>query len=375
MIKDTLGMIYTGEDSYHLRDLCSKRPIAAIPIWGRYRAIDFLLTNLVNSGVGNVGVIAQQNYNSLMDHLGSGKAWDLDRKRYGLRILPPYIDSSSSSTGYTGIVDALQRTMTYIRHAPQRYVILSGSSVLFKSTFDEALAQHVATNADITVFYKDATPAEMSAMVDGDFIQLREDNRIWDFEINPASPHSNQVMMNVFILEKSLLEYLIGEAFAHNEHSFTEGILMKRVKDLRLYGYDYKGYVARLDSVQSYFKHSMKILEPEMRQEIFYESGSVYTKVKDEVPTRYENGSHVSNSMIADGCVIEGSVEDSILFRSVHIAPGAVVKNCVIMQGSEIQSGAVLENVVIDKSAIIRRDRHLVGQENYPVLIGKNAIV
>ncbi len=373
-MRDTMGIIYTGESDVSLKDITRSRSVAAVPIGGRYRMIDFVLSNMVNSGIHNVGIITQNNYHSLMDHLDSGKQWDLDRKRDGLFILPPYV--SRENTGwYKGKVDALHNIMAYIRRSTQRYVVISGSYMVCNLMYDNALEYHKEKNADITVLYKeekDATQEDLSRNI---LIRTQEDQRIWDMEVKPSLPKSNKISMEMYIMEKNLLEYLVEECTARGQYDFIKDILIKKMEMLKIYGYPYKGYLARIDSVQSYFKHNMELLDPINRYELFFRAGSIYTKVKDEVPAKYGNMAHSQNTMVADGCIIEGQVENSILFRGVRIAPGAKVKNSIIMQNSEIQDNAILENVILDKEVVIRRGKRLIGQENYPIVIGKSAVI
>lgn len=373
-MRDTMGIIYTGGGEEQLKELTRSRSIAAVPFAGRYRIIDFILSNMVNSGIFNVGLVAQNNYHSLMDHLDSGKQWDLNRKRDGLFILPPYV--SRDNTGwYKGKIDALHNIMAYIRRSTQQYVVISDSNMVCNMTYDDALEFHKQNRADITIIYKeekDALPAELSRFT---LVQTDEDKRVWDIEVMPSKPNSNKVSMEMYILEKGLMEHLVEESTARGEHDFTKEILIKKMNELRIFAYAYDGYLAKIDTVQSYFKYSMELLDEENREDLFHHCGPVYTKVKDEVPAKYGDHCTVSNSMIADGCIMDGEIENCMLFRGVRIAPGAVVKNCIVMQNTEIQENAYLENAIMDKDVIIRRGRRLIGQENYPVVIGKRAII
>ncbi|MBC8530365.1 glucose-1-phosphate adenylyltransferase subunit GlgD [Gehongia tenuis] len=374
MIREALGLIYTGEQDSSLKDLTLSRSVAAMPMWGRYRAIDFLLSNLVNSGVGNVAVITQRRYHSLMDHLGSGRDWDLNRKREGLFILPPFMTKDDSGI-YRGSVDALRSAKGFLKHARQQYVILSGSHVLFKTTYNEALEHHMKTGADITVFYNHVNPDEMRQLGERTHFQMDRTGQIYEIECNPAHPKSDQVSMGVYIVDKALLEYLVEECASRDEFRFTEGILIPKLKNLKIMGYEYPGYVARLESVYSYFHHNLMALNDKVRQELFYESGPVFTKVKDEVPALYGDEGEADNCMVADGCIVEGHVENSILFRGVKVGKGAVIRNSVVMQASEIQDGALLENVILDKQAIVRHARKLVGQPGFPIVVGKQTVI
>ena len=373
-MRDTMGIVTTDDEDVSLKELTRARSAAAVPFAGRYRIIDFILSNMVNSGIQNVGLLTQNNYHSLMDHLDSGKQWDLDRKKDGLFILPPYV--SRESTGwFNGKVDALHSIMPYIRRSSQKYVVISGSCMVCNLTYDDALEFHKKNKADITVLYKEekeASPAELSRHT---LIQTDEDGRIWDMEVMPSSPKSSKISMRMYILEKNLLEYLVEESVARGQHDFIKEILIRKMDTLRIFGFPYTGYLVKIDSIQSYFRHSMELLDPENREELFHHCGIIYTKIKDEVPAKYGDRCKVSNSLVADGCIVEGEIENCVLFRGVRIAQDAVVRNSIIMQNTEIQGNAFIENAIMDKDVIIRRGKRLIGQETYPVVVGKKAII
>jgi len=373
-MRDTMGIIFTGESNISLQELTLRRSVAALPFGGRYRVIDFTLSNMINSGITNVGLITQNNYHSLMDHLDSGKQWDLDRKSGGLFILPPYV--SHDNTGwYRGEIDALHNNMSYIRRSPQKTVVISGSSMVCNLTFEDAMEFHRDNMADITVIYKEDKKATNEELSRHTLIRTDESNRVWDIEVKPAVPMSDKVSMEMYIIDKRLFEYLIEECAARGQYDFNKDILIKNLNKIRILGYPYDGYLAKIDSVQSYFTHNLELFSSENFQELFHHAGPVYTKVKDEVPAKYGDHAVAANSLVADGCVIEGHVENCVLFRGVKIGEGAVVKNSIIMQDSEIQEKAVLENVILDKEVIIRKGRHLIGQECYPVVIRKKAVI
>ncbi|MDD3172417.1 MAG: glucose-1-phosphate adenylyltransferase subunit GlgD [Herbinix sp.] len=373
-MRDTMGIIYTGESNISLREITLRRSVAALPFGGRYRVIDFTLSNMINSGIINVGLITQNNYHSLMDHLDSGKQWDLDRKSGGLFILPPYV--SSDNTGwYRGEIDAYHSNMSYIRRSPQKYVVISGSSMVCNLTYDDAMEFHKDNMADITVIYKQEKNTTKKELSRHTLIRTDEQNRIWDIEVKPATPMSDKISMEMYILDKKLFEYLIEECVARGQYDLNKDIFIKNKEKLRILGYPYNGYLAKIDSIHSYFKHNMELFDLDNHYELFHHAGPVYTKVKDEVPAKYGDNSIVENSLVADGCIVEGSIENCVLFRGVKVAKGAVVKNSIIMQETEIQEKAVLENVILDKEVIIRKGKQLIGQESYPVVIRKSAII
>ena len=373
-MRDTIGIIYTGDSNISLQELTLHRSIAALPYGGRYRIIDFTLSNMINSGITNVGLITQNNYHSLMDHLDSGKQWDLDRKSGGLYILPPYV--SHENTGwYRGEVDALHSNMSYIRRSTQKYVVISGSSMVCNLNFEDAIEFHKENLADITIIYKEDKKATSEELSRHTLLRTDENDRIWDIEIKPAAPLSDKVSMEMYIMDKKLCEYLIEECAARGQYDFNKDILIKNKEKLRILGYPYDGYLAKIDSVQSYFKHNLELLETENFQELFHHAGPVYTKVKDEVPAKYGEEASTENSLVADGCIIDGVVENSVLFRGVKIGKNTVIKNSIIMQDSEIQDRVILDNVILDKEVIVRKGKRLMGQENYPVVIRKHSVI
>lgn len=371
---DTMGIIYAAENDVELKEITGKRSVAAVPIWGRYRIIDFILSDMVNSGIRNIGIITQNHYNSLMVHLGSGKEWDLNRKRDGLFIFPPYAGHDDPGW-FRGSVDALHSIMGYIRRSSQKYVIVCGSNMVCNLTYKDAFKYHIDKGADITVLYKEDLKMPDEELKRNILIQTRDDGRIWDMEIKPTIPKSRKISMRMYIIERSLLEYLVEECTARGNSDFVRDILLAKLNTLNIYGYSFEGYLACIDSTLSYYHHNLELLDPIVRDELFVKGGLIYTRVMDEVPAQYSKSASVTNCVIADGCLIEGDVKDSILFRGVRVGRGAKIRSSVIMQNSEIQENAILENVILDKEVIIRRGKMLIGQYNYPVVIRKGAVI
>jgi glucose-1-phosphate adenylyltransferase len=374
VMRDTMGIIYSGETDASLKELTRSRSTAAVPFGGRYRIIDFILSGMVNSGIRNVGVITQNNYHSLMDHLESGSYWDLDRKKDGLFILPPYV--SKGNTGwYKGSADALHNCIAYIRRSTQRYAVLAGGSMVCNITYDDVLNFHKEKNADITVIYKDMPQMDPKDLSRHTLIETDSSDRICDMVTKPSLPRSTKVIMEMYIIEKDLLEYLVEECASRGRTDFIKDILIDNLQDLRIYGYEFKGYVASIRTINAYFKHSMDLLDWDIRNDLFFKNGPIHTKVKDEVPAKYGVDAVAKNSLIADGCIVEGTIENCILFRGVRIAKGAVVRNSIIMQKCEVQEQALIENVILDKDVIVRRGKRLIGQDSYPIVIGKKIII
>lgn len=373
-MKDVMGVIYTGESDARLRELTMTRAIAALPVAGRYRVIDFLVSSMVNSGMKNVGVIMQKNYHSLMDHLGSGKEWDLHGKNDGLYVLPPFLTRENVGV-YSGMLDALRSNSSYLSRSKQEYLILSGSNIIYNCRLDDFVEAHIESGADITVMYtKD--PA-MQRDEYGAYLAVDENSMVTDVEVEPTHPNYQNTSMEVYILKREMLRTLVDKGVAHGFHDFNKDIILRMVRDDRAHigAWEYTGPCWRMDSVQSYFRFNMDILDTATRRRLFSEDLPVYTKVRDEMPAHYGDNVTVVNSLVADGCIVEGTVENSILFRGVRIAPDAHVKNCVIMQDGQVHSGAYIENCILDKQAVIKRNARLIGPAAYPIVIAKNVVI
>ncbi len=369
---DAMGIILTRSKDAGMNELTQVRDIAALPFAGRYRLIDFVLSNMVNSGIINVGIATHVNYSSLMDHVGSGKPWDLNRKNYGLFMLPPQV--RGASMGVAGEVDLLHNVLTYLHRSKQKYVVLTGANIVCNMNYEDVIKYHEEKGADITVIYNvmELTDPQLKKCTTYD---IDVNGKVKDIHYNLSEPVSVNSGMEMFIIERTKLQALIEDAYAKGSHSFIQDILISSMSNLLIYAYKYEGFVGRIDSVVSYYDNNMKMLCPEVRNEIFGGKNPVYTKVKDQVPTKYLEGAKVKNSLVADGCIIDGEVENSIIFRGVHIAKGAVVKNCIVMQNSVIQERCDLENVVIDKECTLRMGKRLVGQPTYPFILPKRTLI
>lgn len=382
MVYDTMGVIYTGDRhdrSNRMQELTALRSLAAMPVGGRYRMIDFLLSGMVNHGIRNVGVITEKNYHSLMDHLGSGKEWDLHTKRGGLFLLPPFMSSDKGAfydAVYTGLLDALRTNLSYLRRSQQKYVVVMMAQHIFNVDYAEALDAHVASGTDITMLYRKYSDSDLDPQSEQAFIDVSGNGRVSDIECSPRTPSYANMYMDAFIIERQLLYALLDNASAHGYMDFTRDILQRGVQDktLVLGGFEVKGYVRCIESVQSYYDFNMDLLTDEYRRELFG-SHPIYTKVRDDIPAMYGANAKCANSLVADGCIIEGQVENSVLFRGVHVLKGATVRNSIIMQDSEVQESAQVENIITDKQVVIRRGRRIISTQNFPIVIAKGAVI
>ncbi|SDN25087.1 glucose-1-phosphate adenylyltransferase subunit GlgD [Acetanaerobacterium elongatum] len=371
--KKILGIIFSNMHDEMLRELTEKRTMASVPFGGRYRFIDFTLSSLVNSNIQSVGVITKSNYQSLMDHLGSGREWDLARKREGLYILPPFGNAGVSGI-YRGRIEALAGIMGFIKHSDARYVVLADCDTICNYNIKTILNEHIEKEAEITAVYQ---RKELNAQNcrDATVFSCNESGRITDVMINPGIQGECNVSLNLMIMEKALLERLVTENMSRNLFSMEKDVLQAKASAMRLYGYEYKGFCAKIDSMRDYFDANMMMLNKEVRDELFINNGPIYTKVRDDMPAKYGLNSKVTNSLIADGCMIEGEVENSVLFRGVTVGKGAKISNSIIMQDTSIGEKSVLNYCITDKDVTIKDNRMLMGYLSYPVFISKASVV
>lgn len=365
---NVLGLIFASMHDSYVSELTKQRTMGSIPFGGRYRLIDFPLSNFVNSGVSEVGVITKSNYGSLLDHLGSGRDWDLARKKGGLHLLPPY-----SQTGgiYQGRLDALSNIWSFVEHSKAQYVILANSDVVTTIDFNPVLRQHKETGADITLIYS-------KAFYDGEknqsttILQFSGDNIVNDVMVAPKITGECFHWLEMLIIRKDILKQIVSDAASRNIYSFTREILQNRNCGYKIMGYEHKDFFVRIDSVESYFTANKMLLDSEKRNALFKKKLPVYTKVGDNGPAKYGLESNIKNSLIADGCIIEGTVENSVIFRGVKIGKDTVVKDSVIMQGTVIGSNCNITSIITDKNVEISDEKVLTGSETYPVYITKN---
>ncbi len=369
-----MGLIFAENPEVNLGDLTKGRSLAAVPVGGRYRIIDFVLSNMVNSGIINVGITTAQNAQSLNDHLGTGKNWDMDRKDNGLFVLQP----EGVEGRIQGGIDIIHGIRSYLMKSKQDYIIVSDCNTICNIKYDDIVKFHEEKGADITVVYTEVgklTDKEIEKQILLDIDEVS--GEVTDIQVYPSKQKNNNSYMHMFLINKELLLEKVEDCVAHGEHKLSKNLLLANLDELKIYAYHFAGYSKKIDSVKSFFEFNLDLLNKDIKDELFGTDSDdrIYTKVKDTVPTKYTKTADVSGSFVADGCIIEGKVENSIIFRGVHIGKGASVMNSIIMQNSEIMDNCLLENVVFDKEVIIRSGKKLVGQNTYPMVIGKRTIV
>lgn len=363
------GIIFANSYDELLEKLTSKRSMASVPFGGRYRLIDFSLSNLVNAGITNVGVITKENYRSLMDHIGSGVYWDLDRKNGGLRILPPY--NIRGAKRYNGYIEAIKGAMDFINRCNCEYMIISESEVVANVNIAEAVNHHIETHADVTVVYHNGRFPENHP--DTMLLSFADDGRVNSIEFPTKQINGNtDYSLGIMIISRRLLIELIEDAYNSESLGINRDILAPKVSKLRIYGFCHKGFAEVIDSEKTYFEANRMLLNDDVRHDLFNKERPVFTKTRDDMPTRYGTKSNVENSFIADGCIIDGTVKNSILFRGVKVEKGAVIENSILMQGVSVAENAQLDYVISDKDASIGADMILKGTSKKTFLVKKN---
>lgn len=367
MAASAIGIIFSNMHEETVPELVRRRTMASIPFGGRYRIIDFTLSNMVNSGISTVGLMANNNYRSLIDHIGSGKDWDLARKDGGVILLPPF--SEKNDKLYTTRLEALGSLAGFLSRRKEKYVVLTDCDGVARIDISKIIDYHEDKNADITLV---THYGKLGARKDFMLVKSNDEGRVTELQLSPhvAEGTKENIYINIMVIDRQFLLNLVEDSVAHGFTSFGSDILVKQLNSLKIYNYDFQGYYAGIDSMAAYYKHNMELLDKEVRDELFGER-DIYTKVRDSAPSKYGADATVKNSLISDGCVIEGFVENSILFRGVKVGKGAVVRNSIIMQDNIIGPNTSLDCVITDKNVVISDNKTLCGCSALPYFIQK----
>jgi len=329
---------------------------------------------MVNCGIDNISLIVRQNYHSLMDHLGSGREWDLTRKNGGLTIFPPY--ASNTVKVYGGRIEGLASILDFLRDAKEKYVVLSDASMAVNFDFKAMLDQHIESGADVTIAYKrEEIPEALRKPYDMTkdlyyTLDITDEGRVSQIQINSGNEGIQNLSMNIYIIDREFLVTLVAEAYSRGMFYLDRDLLAPNLDRLNVKAFCFDGYVARICDIKSYFDENMKLLQDENIEGLFG-GDPIYTKIRDDNPTRYMEGSKVKNVMAADGCVIEGEVENSVLFRGVKVGKGAKVRNCVLMQDTVVEPGVNVEYLISDKNVTITEGKEVHGADSFPVYVAK----
>lgn len=365
-----MGVINLIHEADEMGSLTAGRCLATVPFGGRYRLIDFVLSSMVNSGIPKVAVFAHTKFRSLMDHLGSGSNWDLHRKMSGLFVLPPSMEDQTDFG--KGDLYHFYRNRDYFYHSQVDYVVISRSHMVCNVDFAKVLDHHRETGADITVVCKrcpDGVPGLARK------VRLNDAGRVVEMQDHFGRLASDIVSMEMYVLSKELLLDLVETSLAQGRDHFVGHTVLSRLDQLHVGAYMYDGVLGVVNNIAAYYRHSMELLQPDVWNALFFRPGAIYTKVKDEPPTHYRSGADVTHSLVANGCDIEGSVHNSILFRGVKVAKGAVVRNSIVMQNGVIGQDGTLENCILDKEVEIRPSQQLRGATDMPFVAVKRKVI
>ena len=374
---EALGIIFPNSYDSLVPDLVSERLMASIPFASRYRMCDFMISSMVHCGIDNISILVRKNYHSLLDHLGNGREWDLARKNGGLNIVPPFAQKQIKV--FSGRIEALESIRGYLMKQTEKYVILSDANIAVNFDFNALLDAHIKSGADVTMVYrKQEIPQSLirqsTAGMDLYYALGINGERVSKIYINPKESGEMNFSLNIYVIDRELLIRMVDEAYLHGDVYFVRDILEKKIDQLDVRGFCYDGYVAHIHDMNSYFEENMRLLKEENLNALF-SGNQIYTKIRDDNPTRYINGAKAKNVMVADGCVIEGEVENSVLFRGVKIGKGAKVKNCVLMQDTVIEDNASVEYVITDKNVTISEGKSLTGNDTFQVYVAKGQVV
>lgn len=368
---EVLGIIFGNAYANDMQALISHRAMASVPFGGKYRLVDFNLSNMSNSGITNVGIIVKKNFFSLIDHIGSGKSWDLSRKNGGVHLLPPFIQSGEILGD--SIVESLYSVRRFLRDATEEYVLLAESGFVANVDYSKMIQSHIDNKADFTLMYVNglSSKSRQNTLT----LKTGTDERIEEFMVEPSAKPESNVAVGAILTNRKLLLELVQESINKNQLNYIRSIFQPDVRKYRFFGYKFEGYYSVIGSIEEYFNANMDLLKKENRQALFNSKFPIFTKVRDDMPSRYGLDSSVKNSLIAQGCIIEGEVENSIIAKGVRIGKGTKVSNCIIMQDTKIGEGATLNYVISDKDVVVKDGRALCGYDSFPIYIPSEKVL
>lgn len=367
-MKQVVGIINLQEGNSLIRELAATRAVEALPFAGRYRLVDFAISNMVNSGINAVGLLLPDFSRAVLDHIRSGKDWDLARRRDGLTYLPAALPDNDSRKGDLKDIYA---NLDFAELSGRQYVLLTNASYIYNIDFEKVVDFHKKSGADITMVYSKAKTDRKGKSV---VIETSTNGIVTDLAEVPEIKAGQKDVMGAYLMPVPTFAYLVRSTYERGGQDFLLDALIRHANEFKISAYKHDGYVAHINSTMEYYEANRDCLKPEVWEELFMNHDRpIFTKVKDEVPVQYKETSCVKNSLIANGCEIRGTVENSIIFRGVIVGKGAVVKDSILMQRCDVQEGARVENVICDKEVIITKNRWLKGAENYPYIVTKKA--
>lgn len=364
-----VGIILAGGNNYRMRELSNKRAIAAMPVAGSYRSIDFALSNMTNSSVQKVAVLTQYNARSLNEHLSSSKWWDFGRKQGGLFVFTPTV-THDNSFWYRGTADAIGQNLDFLKKCHEPYVIIASGDGVYKLDYNKVLEYHIAKRADVTIVCKDMEEGEEVTRFG--VLKMNEDHRIEEFEEKPMVSTSHTVSTGIYVIRRRQLIEMIERCAQENRHDFVKDILIRYKNLKRIYGYKIDEYWSNISTVESYYKTNMDFLKPEVRNYFFRELPSVYSKVSDQPPAKYNPGAVVKNSLIGSGSIVNGTIENSVIFKKVFVGNNCVIKNSIILNDVYLGDNTYIENCIVESRDTIRANTRYVGENGVEVVVEKN---
>ena len=364
-----IGIVLAGGNSKRMRELSNKRAIAAMPVAGSFRSVDFVLSNMSNSHIQSVAVLTQYNSRSLNEHLSSSKWWDFGRKQGGMYVFTPTI-TAEHSDWYRGTADALYQNLDFLKKSHEPYVVIAGGDCIYKLDYHKVLEYHIEKKADITVVCKDMEPEEDVTRFG--LVKTNAEGRITDFEEKPMLATSNTISCGIYVIRRRQLIELLERCASEDRYDFVTDILVRYKNLKRIYAYKLDSYWSNIASVDSYYKTNMDFLKPEIRDYFFKQYPDIYSKVEDLPPAKYNCGAQVSNSLVSSGCIVNGTIENSILFKKIYIGNNSVVKNCIILNNAYIGDNSYLENCIVESGSTIKANTNYKG-EGEPLILDENS--
>ena len=361
-----LGIILAGGNSNKLGDLSAKRAVAAMPITGSYRAIDFALSNMTNSHIQKVAVFTQYNTRSLNEHLNSSKWWDFGRKQGGLFIFTPTI-TAANSYWYKGTADALYQNIKFLKESHEPYVVIASGDGVYKLDYNKVLQYHIEKKADITVVVKNLE--DRSEIGRYGVVAMTEEGRITDIDEKPLETNLSTVSTGIYVIRRRLLIELLEKAAEEDRHEFVRDILVRYKNIKKIYGYKLDTYWSNISTVDSYYRTNMDFLKKDVRDYFFKQYPDVYSKVEDLPPAKYNFGANVRNSLVSSGCIVNGTVEDSVLFKKIYVGNNSVIKNSIILNNVYIGDNAYIENCIVESNSTIKANSRYVGENGTRIVV------
>ena len=365
-----IGIILAGGNNNRMRELSDKRAIAAMPVAGSYRSIDFALSNMANSRIQKVAVLTQYNARSLNEHLSSSKWWDFGRKQGGLFVFTPTI-TKENGFWYQGTADAIYQNLSFLKNSHEPYVVIASGDCVYKMDYNKVLEYHIAKRADITVVC--TTCLDPSEVERFGVLRMNEDCRIEEFEEKPMVSPYNTISTGIYVIRRRQLIELIEKAAQEGRNDFVKDILIRYKNLKRIYGYKIDSYWSNISTVESYYKTNMDFLKPEIRNYFFKQEPGIKTKIDDLPPAKYNPGAVVKNSLISSGCIVNGVVENSVLFKDVFVGNNCVIKNSVILNDVYLGDNTHIENCIVESRDTIRANSYYSGEEEVKIVVEKNA--